>query len=89
MFTSTGREVEVLLLAQNMSADDDPDGTYFEATYEFVMGPYACKGSRDRIPASGSASLSMEEVSSRGVGGGQCAEQFYATLEITISTLPP
>lgn len=63
VFTSTGREVEVLLLAQNMSADDDPEGTYFEATYEFVMGPYACKESRDRIGASGTASLSMEEVS--------------------------
>lgn len=63
VFTSTGRDVEVRLLALNMTADDDPDGTYFEATYEFIMGPYVCRESRDRIGTSGLAHLSADEVS--------------------------
>lgn len=62
VFTSSGRDLELHLLALNMSSLEDPDSIFFEATFEFVKGPYVCKESRRRIGNSGEASLSIEDV---------------------------
>lgn len=63
IFTSSGRELELHLIALNMSSYEDPDTLFFEATYEFVKAPYVCKESRKHIGTSGEASLSIEDVS--------------------------
>lgn len=63
MFTSTGRNLEVHFSSINMTSEDDSDGIYFEATYEFVKGPYTCKEGRRKAGPSGTNSLSVEDVS--------------------------
>lgn len=62
VFTSTGKEIEVHFISTNMTTEDDPDSINFEATYEFIRGPYMCKESRKMTGPSGTTSLSLEEV---------------------------
>lgn len=62
VYTSTGKEIEVHFISTNMTTDDDPDSMNFEATYEFIKGPYMCKEPRKMSGPSGTTSLSHEDV---------------------------
>lgn len=62
VYTSAAKELEVHFIAINMTSEDDPDFVNFEATYEFIKGPYLCRDSRRKMGPSGTHSLAMEEV---------------------------
>lgn len=62
VYTSASKELELHFIATNMTAKDDPDAINFEATYEFIKGPYTCKENRKKSGPSGSGSLTQEEV---------------------------
>lgn len=63
IYTSTSREIEIHLIAINMTSNDDPDSLSFEATYEFIKGPSSCKELRKVSGGSGSISVSSDDVS--------------------------
>ncbi|XP_055536271.1 uncharacterized protein LOC129724969 isoform X2 [Wyeomyia smithii] len=65
VFTTTGREVEIHFIAENMTSADDPDSLNFEATFEFVKGPMMCKDVRRKNAITGSVSLSGGEMECR------------------------
>lgn len=46
-----------------MTSEDDPDGIYFEATFEFIKVPYVCMEGRRKSGPSGTNSISLEDVS--------------------------
>ncbi|XP_058457818.1 uncharacterized protein LOC131434755 isoform X2 [Malaya genurostris] len=64
-FTSTGREVEIHFVAENMTSGDDPDSLNFEATFEFVKAPVVCKDVRRKNAVTGIVNLSGGEVECR------------------------
>lgn len=45
-----------------MTAQDDPDNIYFEATFQFIKGPYTCRETRRRSGPGGQTSLALEDV---------------------------
>lgn len=63
IYTSSSREIEIHFTAVNMTTEDDPDNLHFEATYEFIKGPMACKELRKVAGGSGSISVSTDDVS--------------------------
>ncbi|XP_055630213.1 uncharacterized protein LOC129771009 isoform X2 [Toxorhynchites rutilus septentrionalis] len=65
VFTSTGREVEIHFVADNMTSEDDPDTLNFEATFEFVKGPMMCKDVRRKNAITGVVNLSSGEMECR------------------------
>lgn len=62
IYTSSGKDLEVHLIAANMTSQDDPDSIYFEATFQFIKGPYTCRESRRRHGPGGQTSLALEDV---------------------------
>lgn len=63
IYTSSSREIEIHFTAVNMTSEDDPDNLSFEATYEFIKGPMACKELRKVSGGSGRISVSTDDVS--------------------------
>lgn len=63
IYTSSGKDLEVHLIATNMTSQDDPDNIYFEATFQFIKGPYTCREQRRRSGPGGTTSLALEDVS--------------------------
>lgn len=62
VYTSASKELELHFTAENMTSKDDPDLINFEATYEFIKGPYTCKENRKKSGSSGTGSFALEEV---------------------------
>lgn len=62
IYTSSGKDLEVHLIAVNMTSQDDPDSIYFEATFQFIKGPYTCRETRRRSGPGGQTSLALEDV---------------------------
>lgn len=62
IYTSSSREIEIHFTAVNMSSNDDPDNLNFEATYEFIKGPPACKELRKVSGGSGTISVATDDV---------------------------
>ncbi|XP_058836455.1 uncharacterized protein LOC131693017 isoform X2 [Topomyia yanbarensis] len=65
VFTSTGREVEIHFISENMTSGDDPDSINFEATFEFIKAPIVCKDVRRKNAVTGIVSLSGGETECR------------------------
>lgn len=65
IYTSSSRQIEIHFTALNMTTLDDPDTLYFEATYEFIKGPSACKELRKVSGGSGIILVSADDVSNK------------------------
>ncbi|XP_037044522.1 uncharacterized protein LOC119080330 isoform X2 [Bradysia coprophila] len=65
IYTSSGKDLELHLIATNMTSQDDPDNIYFEATFQFIKGPYTCRESRRRSGPGGQTSLALEDIECR------------------------
>lgn len=63
IYTSSGKDLEVHLVAVNMTSQDDPDNINFEASFQFIKGPYTCREIRRRGGPGGTTSLALEDVS--------------------------
>lgn len=63
IYTSSGKDLEVHLIAVNMTSQDDPEHINFEATFQFIKGPYTCRETRRRSGPGGTTSLALEDVS--------------------------
>ncbi|XP_033240183.1 uncharacterized protein [Drosophila pseudoobscura] len=64
-YTSTGRDVEVHFVAQNMTTLDDPDTVNFEGMFEFVKAPTSCKDGRRKFGPSGTIDMTFGDVECR------------------------
>lgn len=62
VYVSTSKDLEIHFTAINMTALDDPDNLYFEATYEFIKGPFGCLDPRKRTGPNGAISVALEDV---------------------------
>lgn len=65
IYTSSSRQIEIHFTALNMTTLDDPDNLNFEATYEFIKGPSACKELRKVSGGSGTILVSADDVSNK------------------------
>ncbi|EDW68632.2 uncharacterized protein [Drosophila virilis] len=64
-YTSTGRDVEVHFIAQNMTTLDDPDTANFEGMFEFVKAPTSCKDGRRKFGPSGTIDMTFGDIECR------------------------
>ncbi len=60
-----------------MTSQDDPDNIYFEATFQFIKGPYTCRETRRRSGPGGQTSLALEDVRIKFISTECLAEESY------------